>query len=216
MSKISVYIVDDHNIVVDGLKTYFIGNSDFEVSGSAQNAQDLFKDLKLNIPDILILDIKLDGMSGLQIAKIVSKNYPDIKIIFLSSDVNKDILNDAIKSGGKGFLNKDVTEQEFLDGLKRVWNGEYFYSKTVQALLFEDYANQVLENKEKKDNKLTDREIDVIKQLSNGLSYKEIAATLNISARTVEKHKKNIQDKLNISSTAELIKYAILNGLVDL
>jgi len=216
MKTTSLYIVDDHKIVIDGISSFLIGHTDYQLIGSALSAQGLFKDLKELSPDILLLDIKLPGLSGIQIAKIITKEYPEIKIVFLSANIDEVSLNDAISVGGKGYLSKDVDEEEFFIGLGKIANGENYFSKGIQPTLFGTYSKQVNTTTAYHDDILSEREIAVIKLFAEGLSFKDIAKKLNISTRTVETHKKNIQKKLNLNNTVELVKYAIINGLSDL
>ena len=216
MKTTSLYIVDDHKIVIDGISSFLIGHTDYQLIGSALSAQDLFKDLKEFTPDILLLDIKLPGLSGIQIAKIITKEYPKIKMIFLSANIDEDSLNNAISVGGKGYLSKDVDEEEFFIGLGKIVSGENYFSKGIQPTLFGTYSKQINTSKAYHDNILTEREIDVIKLFADGLSFKEISKQLDISTRTVETHKKNILSKLGLKTTVDLVKYAILNGLTSI
>ena len=216
MNKTSVYIVDDHRIVIDGISSFFIGNESFELVGSALSANDLFDDLKKKRPDILILDIKLPGLSGIQICDIITKEYPNIKTVFLSSNTDEESLNDAIKSGGQGYFSKDVNEEELFLGLEKIKNGENYFSKGIQETLFNNYTKEVQTNIPQNRDNLTEREIEVIRLFAEGLSFKNIAEQLFISTRTVETHKKNILEKLELKTTIDLVKYAILNGIVSL
>ena len=215
MKKTKIYIVDDHQIVIDGIESYLIANDEFVVMGSAGSANELFEFLKKKQPQILVLDIKLPGLQGFHIAKIMTEKYPDVKIVFLSSSIDKESLNEAIESGGVGYLSKDVTEEEFLLALEKVKNGENYYSTGVQQVVYNSFTSNV---KSKTHNliPLSDREIDVIKLFVEGFSYKEIANRLSISVRTVETHKKNILEKLNLKTTVDLVKYAIRNGIISL
>jgi len=216
MKTTKLYIVDDHRIVIDGISSYFIGNKQFELIGSATSAQELFDDLKQFSPDILLLDIKLPGLSGIQIAKIVTKEYTNIKIVFLSANTDEESLNDAISAGGVGYFSKDIIEEEFLIGLTKIINNENYYSKGIQPTLFGTYSKQVNTVSSYHDDILSNREIQVIKLFADGLSFKEIANKLEISTRTVESHKKNILTKLKLKTTVDLVKYAILNGLTSI
>ena len=213
MKTTKLYIVDDHRIVIDGISSFFIGNTEFELIGNALSGQELFNDLKQKTPDILLLDIKLPGLSGIQIAKIVKNKYPNIKIIFLSANTDEDSLNEAISAGGVGYFSKDIDEEEFFIGLTKIKNNENYYSKGIQPTLFGAYSKQTSTVSEYKDEILSDREVEVIKLFADGLSFKEIAQRLDISTRTVESHKKNILSKLELKTTVDLVKYAILNGL---
>jgi len=216
MKKTTLFIVDDHRIVIEGIQSFLIGNEEFELIGSASSANQLFDFIKNRQPEILILDIKLEGLQGFQIAKIVLAKYPEIKIIFLSSNTDKESLNKAVNAGGFGYLTKDVGEEEFLLALQKVRNGDNYYNSGIQQVLFNSYTNNVHSNNQNNSIPLTTREIDVVKLFVDGYSYKEIATRLLISSRTVETHKKNILNKLELKTTVDLVKYAILNGIIDL
>jgi len=216
MNKTQIYIVDDHQIIVDGISSYLLGNEEFELKGSASSARELFEFLQKKLPDILILDMKLPGLQGNHIAKVVTEKYPQIKIIFLSSNTDKESLNEAIEAGGLGYLSKDVTEEEFLLALKKIKNGENYYSTGIQQAVFDSFTDNIKLEAQHHSTPLSDREIDVIKLFVDGFSYKEIANRLSISARTVETHKKNILDKLELKTTVDLVKYAIRNGIISL
>lgn len=212
--KTKICITDDHKIVCQGIKSFLIGNKEFELVNCLSNGKELLNTLKDNQPDILLLDINLPGLSGIQIAKIIKKEYPKIKIIFLSSNTDSESLNNATKAGGFGYLSKDIKEEEFLFALTEITAGKKYFSKGVQNQVFENYSTAI---KTKIQNDiLTEREIEVVKLFVEGYSYKEIAERLFISKRTVETHKKNILDKLNLKSTVDLVKYAILNGIISL
>lgn len=216
MQKKSIYITDDHKIVTEGISSFLIGNEKYELTGTFLNGTDLLNNLKKKQPDILILDIKLPGLNGIQLSKIISNDYPSVKIIFLSSNTDEETINEAIKAGGVGFLSKDVTEQEFILALDKITNGENYYSNGVQQTLFNSFTKNVKTDAEYHDDILTDREIEVIKLIADGLSYKEIAERIFISTKTVETHKKNIMKKLELKTTVDIVKYAILNGIVSL
>ena len=216
MQKTTIYITDDHKIITEGIASFLIGNEKYELIGSFENGNELLDNLKKRQPDILILDIKMPGLSGLQLSKIISNDYQKIKIIFLSSNDDEETINEAIKSGGVGFLSKDVTEEEFLFALNKISAGESYYSKGVQQTLFNSFTKNVKTEAQYHDDILSEREVDVIKLIAEGLSHKEIAERLFISTRTVETHKKNILTKLNLKTTVDIVKYAILNGIASL
>ena len=216
MNKTKIYIVDDHKIVTQGIKLYLAGNESFELIGCSQSANGLFEFLKNKQPDILIIDIKLPGLSGFNIAKIVTKKYPEIKIVFLSSNTDEKSLNEAIESGGIGYLSKDVTEEEFLKAMTLIEKGENYYSSSMQQAVFQSFTTKVKTGNEHGPTILSNREIEVIKLFVEGFSYKEIANSLSISTRTVETDKKNILTKLNLKTTVDLVKYAILNGIISI
>ena len=215
MKKTTIYIVDDHEIVAQGLELYLAGNEEFELIGSANSANELLQFLMKRQPNILILDIKMPGLSGIHLAKIVTSKYPKVKIVFLSSNTDKETLNQAIESGGVGYLSKDIKEKEFLEALNKIIKGENYYSTGIQQSVFNSFTTNVKSNNNN-NIPLSAREIDVIKLFVEGLLYKEIADRLSISTRTVETHKKNILEKLDLKTTVDLVKYAIRNGIISL
>ncbi|RLD44837.1 MAG: hypothetical protein DRI86_06520 [Bacteroidetes bacterium] len=215
MSKTKVYIVDDHQIVIDGLETYFFGNEEFELVGFANSSKKLFEDLGELKIDVLILDINLPNLSGIQIARIVKQKYNSIKTVFLSANIDENSLSDSIEAGGMGYFTKDIDEEDFFIGLNKIKKNESYYSKGIHNTLFGAYSNKTNKNEFVSDV-LSQREVEVIKLFADGLSFKEIADELCISTRTVESHKKNILVKLDLKNTIELVKYAILNGISDL
>lgn len=214
--KTKIFITDDHKIVIDGIASFLLGNKDFELIGYSHNSKQLFDFLKKQQPDILLLDIRLKGLTGIQIAPVVKREYPKIKIIALSSDTDKETIDEAVKAGCCGYLSKDIEEDEFFLALNNVLSGENYYSKGIQQSIFKSYTEKTSENLTNKHDVLSDREIEVIELFAEGLSYSEIADKLCISKRTVETHKKNIMEKLNLKTTIELVKYAIINGIASI
>ena len=216
MNKTQIYIVDDHQIVIDGIYSYLLNNDEFELKGSASSSNELFELLQKKLPDILILDMKLPGLQGNHIAKIITEKHPQIKIMFLSSNTDKESLNEAIESGGLAYLSKDVTEEEFLLALKKINAGENYYSRGIQQVVYDSFTTNVKIQSANNKIPLSEREIDVIKLFVEGFSYKKIADSLSISKRTVETDKKNILEKLELTNTVDLVKYAIKNGIITL
>jgi len=216
MKKSTIYITDDHKIITEGIASFLIGNDKYELLETFLSGNDLLDSLKKKQPDILVLDIKLPGLSGIQLSKIISNEYPKVKIIFLSSNTNEETINKAIKAGGLGFLSKDVTENEFILALDKISAGENYYSTGVQQTMFNSFTKNIKTDNEYHDDILTEREIDVIRLIAEGLSYKDIGEKLFISSRTVESHKKNIMKKLELKTTVDIVKYAILNGITSL
>ncbi len=216
MSKTKIFLVDDHQIVIDGISSYLLGNPDFELIASAGSANELFDKLPKHQPDILLLDCKLPGLQGTHIAKIIAQKYPQIKIVFLSANTDKLSLEKAVKAGGVGYLSKDITEEEFFTALKQIKKGKSYYSRGIQQAVFDSYTDKLNVDPENIITPLTEREIEVIKLFVEGFSYKEIADRLSISTRTVESHKKNILEKLELKNTVDLVKYAIRNGITTL
>ncbi len=214
--KTSIYITDDHKIVADGVASFLDGHEKYELKEYCRSGQELMEKLKQVQPDILLLDISMPGISGIDLAKIISKEYPDIRIMMLSSSTDEESLDEAVKAGAMGYLAKDVAEEEFLTALDKIMDGESYFSTSVSQTVFNNFTKHVKNESSHSTDLLSEREIEVIRLIAEGLSLKEIGERLFISARTVESHKKNILEKLELHSTVDLVKYAILNGIASL
>lgn len=218
MEKIKVIIVDDHKIVRDGIISFTLGHEIIEIIGEAGKENELMNLLDQTIPDIIVMDISLPGKSGIELTDFITRQFPDIKILILSALDEEDTIVDAIEAGAKGFLHKECEEKEFLFAIQKIYNDENYFGKRISSIIqksfvkkakdssFNDFTNRLLSN----------RELEVIQCLAKGCSDKKIAEKLYISLRTVETHKKNIREKLNINSTAELVIYAIKNNIIEL
>jgi DNA-binding NarL/FixJ family response regulator len=216
MNKIKVFIVDDHKIVRDGIYSMLINDNTIEPIGEAQNGTELFQKIKEIIPDVILLDISMPGISGIEISKKLSDNYPQIRVLILTMTTDEKIILSAINAGIKGFLSKDTSKEELLKAIKTVFEGNEYFGTGISQIVYKSYVNNVKLNLHLNRNELTDRETEVIKYISDGLSYKEIGALMYISPRTVETHRNNILSKLNLNTNIELVKHALKNNLIDL
>lgn len=217
MKKIKIIIVDDHQIIRDGIEAMLLSENNIEVVGTAPDYKSLLKIHNYQNTDLLILDISLPDKSGIEIARQFSEKFENMKILMLSANTNEENIIESIKAGAYGFLHKDTSSNEFIEAIYSVYNGEEYFGEKLSKIIYKSYRTHV-KYKNQSDNQLnlTDREIDVIKLLSNGLSSKEIANKLFISPRTVESHKANILSKLNLNNNIEIVKYAIKEGIVKL
>ena len=215
MNKIKVILIDDHQIVRDGIKAAINVSNTALVIGEASNESELMLLLKEQKPDVIIMDISMPGSSGLEITKKIANKY---KIIIFSAHTDAETVINALKAGAKGFLPKDVMREELIEAISFVHNGEDYIS--------EDISNRVLINYVKTDNSyehlkdtglesLTKREVEILRHIAEGATYKEIANKLFISFRTVETHKTHIMQKLEMKNLADLIKFAIKNKLIE-
>jgi DNA-binding NarL/FixJ family response regulator len=220
MSKIKVLLVDDHQIVRDGIFALLIKEREIEIVGEASNGDELFEKLKFIKPDIIILDISLPKMSGIEIAGILKKDYPDLRIIVFSSYTDEETIFKSIRAGAKGFLPKDSMREDLVEAIKKVHQGFEYLSEKIPNTILMDYIKKSGSKDDKYNNtklgNLTKREREILKLIADGLSYKEVGAELFISVRTVETHKNNILQKLELKSTIDLVKFAIKNDLIDL
>lgn len=214
---IQVFVTDDHPIIRDGIYTLLIKEPDIEVVGEAANGTDLLNKLPAKQVDVLILDLSMPGLTGLEVIASVRKAYPHIKIIIYSSYCDKDSIFHSIKAGASGFLPKDAMRDELVKAIRMVYAGQEFLSQAIpNSVLLEFIHHEEDKYKAGKQNVLTNREIEILRYIAEGLQYKEIGEQLFISARTVETHKNNIMNKLNLNTTVDLVKYAIKQGLIQI
>jgi DNA-binding NarL/FixJ family response regulator len=218
MKKIKVILVDDHQIVRDGVKALLQNEPTITVIAEASDYEELENCLKTKIPDIILLDISLEGISGIEITKIVKQQFPEIRIIILSMYINEEFIINAYQAGASGYLAKNTTFDELVDAVKVVYDkGEYFSPMISNILVMSSIKNVKVDNKYRIDeNLLTKREIEVLKLFAYGYSNKEISSKLFISSRTVESHKNHIMQKLEFKSQVEMLKFAFKSRLADL
>ncbi|MBS4013811.1 MAG: response regulator transcription factor [Bacteroidetes bacterium] len=213
-----VILVDDHKIVREGVRAMLLGNKSFIVAADVSSGKEVFDVLENIKPDIIILDIGMPVMDGVEIAKILNNKFPDIKVLILSANAEEEYVISAIKAGAVGFLSKESSREEFIIALNSIARGEEYYGESISSIIYKSYVS-ILKGKNNvltPNNELSEREMDVVKAFSDGLSFKEIADKLNISVRTVETHKNNILEKLSLRNTIDMVKYAIKKGFVKL
>ena len=219
MEKIRVALVDDHQIVRDGIKALLEGSPNIEVVGEAETATEILNKIELIKPNIVIVDISLPDISGIELTKRITEKYLDIKVIVLSMHTTQEFIFNAIKSGAKGYLPKNITRNELIDSINAVSNGKEYFSKDISEIILKNYLKQV-KNPERtpdyQEQELTVREKEILKLVAEGYSNQLIAEKLFISVRTVESHKNHIMQKLELTTTVELVKYALKNRIIDL
>jgi len=215
-NSIDLYIVEDHKIVRDGLRAMLIGIPDINIIGEASNGIDFLDALNKSKPHIVILDIGLPDISGIEITRILNHDFAEVKIIILTANTDEESIEKAVKYGASGFLSKDVSKEEFLEALRIVHNGEKYFSDSISKIIYSGYIKTIKQNYNDNRKPLSTRETEVIKLICDGLSYKEIAEKLFVSVRTVESHRNNILEKLDLKNNVELVKYAIKNKMAEL
>lgn len=219
MKKIKVFIIDDHKIVREGIISFTLGQEEIVIVGDTGDGNDLAPLLDELSPDVVVMDVWLPGKNGIELTKFISENYPNISVLVLSAIEDEKLILESIEAGASAFLHKDCEEEEFLLAIKKVYDHEEYFNQKVLKIIQQKYLSNIRKKPELKmpDHQiLTKRELEVIKLVSDGYRIKSIADTLFISQRTVETHKKNIHIKLKLDSTAELVKYAIKNKIVEL
>ncbi len=218
-SKIRIAVADDHGLMRQGIISMLQGDDSIEVVGSVdsgEGAVNMANDLS---PDLFLMDIVMRGMTGIEATRWIKEHNPKIRIILVSSEVNKDYITAGIKSGIDGYLPKDTDKETLLMAIHTAMRGEKYFSPEITALVFQDFYLKEKDGKglpTKKTLELTRREEEVLVLIAHGKSLKEIADELFISVKTVESHKMHIQDKLGLNNAAQLVKYAIEHGMIEL
>jgi len=219
MNTIKLILVDDHPVVRDGIFASLIKEKEIEIVGEASNGDELFSLLENNTKaDVILLDISMPKQSGIDITAIVREKYPDIKILIFSSHTDEDSIFNSIRAGANGYLPKDAMRTELVIAIKEVYIGNEFLSESIPNTIIMKYINKAKNQtfSESKTDVLTKREMEILKNIAEGLHYKEIGKKLFISARTVETHKNNIMQKLHLNTTIELVKYAIKHKIIKI
>ncbi|MCF6181859.1 response regulator transcription factor [Lutibacter sp.] len=219
MSEIKVVLVDDHQIVRDGIKALLSNSLGIKIIGEAQNANEFFADLKKQIPDVVLLDISLPMMSGIEISKILKTDYPKIKILMLSMYTSEDFVFNALKAGVHGYLPKNTTRDELVLAINEVFKGNGYFSKSIADTILKSYVKSAkFGNNVSSDTVkvLTNREQEILRYVVEGIKNPTIASRLSISIRTVETHKASILKKLELKNTVDLVKFAIKNKIIEL
>jgi DNA-binding NarL/FixJ family response regulator len=225
--KIGVFLVDDHQIVRDGIKALLLDAPEINISGEASNGKELLERISSSNTDIILMDISLPDVSGIELTKQICKNYPEIKVLILSMYTQEDFIVNAIAAGAKGYLPKNTTRHELLKAINEINDGNEYYSDTVSKIILENYISNARRAKDpepikkdlafkKEEDVLTSREKQILQMVVEGHSNQHIADKLFISIRTVESHKNHIMQKLGIKSVVELIKFAIRNNIAGI
>ncbi|MDD2278785.1 MAG: response regulator transcription factor [Bacteroidales bacterium] len=205
MSKTAVYIVDDHEIVREGLAALLSGVPGIEVKALFPDAMSLLESLEKDMPDVLLLDIGLPDINGIELARRLRIMYSKLPILIISANTDDKHLIGALKAGVKGFIPKDVERNELCEAIRRVAVGEKYFSSQIS----QNMQNALI--KQFDTIELSEREKEIAILLADGLSYKEIGNQLFISERTVETHKNNALKKLGLKNTTQLVVWTVEN-----
>ena len=206
MSKKAVFICEDHQIVVDGLKSILAGTDKFSPITSFQTGEDLQKALEKSVPDLLILDLNLPGISGIDLLAEIRKKYENLPVLILTMHSDPYLVKKVIDLGANGYLLKDFGEDDLINALEVVLTDGFYQSPSVKILAEKNSELHTLH--------LTEREKEIIIFSANGMSSNEMADKLYLSPHTINTHRRNIYKKLGINNIKELIKFAYDEGLV--
>jgi len=205
-----IFIVDDQQSIIDTWTTLLSGVEDFKVVDSALESAEALRKIKLHRPNIVLLNLNLKDTSGIDLCVKIIKEAPTTKVIGLSLQNKATIVKKVITKGVKGYLTKNVEVAELIKAIKVVSTGETYICEEIQSKLIQEVLFSTKVRKSSKE--LTSKEVEILEQVAKGLTSKEIAEALILSARTVETHRHNILKKLKLPNTARLISWAVQNG----
>jgi len=210
--KIKILIADDHPVVRKGLWSCLSGKTNFKIVGEASDGADAIQKVKELAPDVVLMDIDMPQKDGLEVTNVLRKESPNVKVLILSMQSNRDTVLRIIKAGARGYVLKDAPTDELARAIETVNAGEAFFSAPVAQIALNQYLTDT--DATKPLAKLSERESEVVGLIAEGKSNKEIAMHLGIGVRTIETHRERIMRKLDIHSVAGLTRFAIANGLI--
>ena len=213
---INILLVDDHKIMREGLRLLLEKEPDFRIVAEAESGNQALKAAHEHKPDVVILDIAMQDGNGIEAATRIRAELGDIKIIALTMHSNKSYLTGMLRVGTVGYLLKHCAAEELVDAVRDVMAGKAYISSDVAPLLLEDYTGEKPRAAADNDGELTDKEIEVLKLITEGLDQHDMAKRLHVSLKSIDRYRNQIMSKLKLFSVAELTKYAIKTGLVKL
>lgn len=211
---IAIVIADDHQMFIDGIKSLLQNREDITVAGEALNGKDLMEILHRVKADIVLMDINMPGMDGVEATRQIRKQHLDVKVLALTMYNTREFVSSLLAAGASGYILKNTGKEELLAAIHALKNGETYFSEAVTRRIMESMQGKkatvfdgVVE--------LTAREKEVLKMIAQEFTSQEIADRLFLSINTIETHRKNLLSKLNLKNTAGLVKYAMQNGMLD-
>ncbi len=215
---VQILLVDDHDVVRDGLKALLSAQPDFEVVGAARSGEEALALLQQVQPDVILMDITLEGMDGLEATRHIIQRRPEAKVLALTIHEGQDYFFAMLQAGAAGYVPKRAASEDLIHAIRAVAGGDIYLHHSVAGALVQDFLQGYQPPRDEKTEalqNLTDREREVLVLIGEGLRNQDIAERLGISPKTVSRHRENILRKLNLETRADLIRYALETGLID-
>lgn len=214
--KIRIVLADDHALIRSGIATLLKGSLEIEVVGEASDGEEAIERVKELSPDVIVIDLSMPKLSGIEATRIITKRFPGTRVIVLTMHENEEYVYQILRSGAGGYVLKSAGKEEISAAIRAVAGGEKFFSPRVSQIMAEGYVRRGEGEAQQPGNEvpLTKREREIIVLVSQGLTNQQIATQLYISPRTVDTHRTNIMQKLDIHDLANLVRYAIDHGLL--
>ena len=213
--SVRVLLADDHELFLEGLKELIRKTPDVELVGQAHDGLEALEQTAIAGPEVVLMDMTMPRLNGIQATRQLRERFPSVRVLALSMHGDREFIVESLKAGACGYVLKECTSEELHQAILTVSRGQYYLTPSVLSLLIEDYL-RLLEEEASSSCPLSDRELDVLKLLVKGLNAKQIAARLDISKNTVDTHRRRIMDKVGCNGMAELTRYAIREGYLDL
>jgi DNA-binding NarL/FixJ family response regulator len=215
--KVRILVADDHDIIRRGLKQLLTARSGCEVCGEAKTGREAVNIAEQMKPDIVVLDISMPDLNGLEAARQILKNSPNTGILILTMHCTDQLVRDVIESGARGYILKSDADKDLVSAVEAISNRRTYFTKEVSEVLLDkiSHADVVPDSDTVMRNRLTSREREIVQLLAEGKSNKEVAVALGISVKTAETHRANIMRKLELHSVSELVLYAVRNQIIE-
>lgn len=214
--SIGILLADDHAIIRQGLRSLLEKQPNMEVVGEAENGREAFELVRELLPDIVVMDVTMPNLNGIEATRQIHSEFPETKVIALSIHSNRRFVGDMLKAGAVGYILKEGLFDELVRAIQAVASGDVYLSPRVTGVVVDDYVNRVSRTGDSLLAALTSREREVLQLVAEGKSTKQIASDLYVSVKTVEANRRQVMEKLDLHSIAELTKYAVREGLTTL
>lgn len=215
MKNIQIAIAEDHDLVREGIVSLLKGETNLKVIGDFSNGRDLITFLHQKKVDVVILDIEMPEMNGVEVLQIISEDFKQVKAIMLSMYVSPEFISECMSLGAKAFLPKNCDIEELVLAINSVHEKGFYFNDLVSEVLLNQISKSTTKDNSKFKNALSEREVDIIVFICEGLQNKEMADKLSVSIRTIEGHRKNISKKTKANHVADIIRYAVNNGIYN-
>ena len=215
MEKRRILLVDDHQLIIDGLRGFLESDDSYQIVGEANNGEEAIRFAEILEPHLILMDIEMPEVSGMQACEEIKRHHPEIKVIIVSMHHEKELIKKLVNKGAEGYLLKNSSQKEVLTAVETVLKGQTYFSQDVTRSLLKKTNSEDKNTAFSSLASLTEREIEILRLVAEGKTNKEIGDNLYISHRTVDTHRTNLMKKLGFNNVASLIRFAFQNGLVQ-
>jgi DNA-binding NarL/FixJ family response regulator len=213
---ISILLADDHRILREGIRALIQDQADMQVIGESEDGLDTMKKVAQLTPDVVVMDIAMPLLNGLEATRQIRRDFPQVRVLILTMHENEEYIRQVLAAGALGYVLKDAAARDLLGAIRSVYQGEAVLSPAITRLVIEDYLRWGDIRPEDTTDGLTPREREVLQLIAEGYTNKEIAEIMSLSVKTVQSHRTNLMNKLDLHDRGELIKYAIQKKIIDI